>query len=279
MTKNIYLMLMLAIVAASCGSSDVPHQGGVQSILFTGKNQNQPLIVGLGGSEGGNAWATDRWKKTRDMFIDSGYAVLAIGYFDAEGAPDQLDRIALEDIHDAITKALENSMIAKGRVALIGGSKGAELALLLASYYPDISCVVSIVGSHAAFPALTLGASTSSWTYHGEEVPYVPATWSSVPSMIKGDLRSAFEIMMEDTVAVNKALIKVENINGPILCVSASLDEMWPSKEMSDAVMKRLEANNIPYARKHIVAEGKHTESLDHFPDILEFLIEHYPLQ
>jgi pimeloyl-ACP methyl ester carboxylesterase len=159
---------------------------------------------------------------------------------------------------------------------LIGGSKGAELALLLGSHYDDISCVVSMVGSHASFPALTFGANTSSWTFNDKDVPYVPAPWASVPSMITGDLREAFEIMLEDTAAVRKALIKVEKIQGPILCMSASEDEMWPSKEMSDLVMKRLEDHQFPYVHKHIVIEGGHNEPLDEFDQIIAFLRQHY---
>lgn len=276
MKKIIIALLTLCLMA--CTNPDIP-EGGVQSILFVGEAEAQPLVVGLGGSEGGNAWATDRWKPVRDKFIDKGYAFLAVGYFGVEGAPEQLDRISLDKIHDAILQAASgNSKVTPGKIALIGGSKGAELALIMASYYSDISCVISIVGSHAAFPALTLSASTSSWTYNGNEVPYVPASWSSVPSIIKGNLRSAFEIMMEDTTAVNKALIKVENIHGPVLCVSAREDEMWPSAEMSTLVMKRLDAHKFPYVHEHIIVEGGHMEPLDEFDRMLAFLNRNYPV-
>lgn len=276
MQKLLWISITCVFIACSAGHEE---KKGVQSILFTGDGENQPIIVGFGGSEGGNAWATDLWKPIRDKFIDKGYAFLAIGYFGAEGTPSQLDRISLNEIYDAIIKAKQNLKVSDQGIALIGGSKGGELALLLGSYFPDVTCVVSLVGSHAAFPALTFGASTSSWTYNGEEVPYVPATWSSVPSMLKNDLRKAFEIMMEDSAAVSKALIKVENIQGPVLCISANKDEMWPSTEMSHAVMKRLDNNNFPFAHQHIIAEGGHNESLDHFDDVLAFILEHYPIE
>lgn len=35
-----------------------------ESLLYLGESENQPLVVGLGGSEGGNAWASDHWKTT-----------------------------------------------------------------------------------------------------------------------------------------------------------------------------------------------------------------------
>jgi dienelactone hydrolase len=276
MRKNRCMALLIGLTVG-CTAPEAP-QGGVQSVLFTGKGTNQPLVVGFGGSEGGNAWATPRWKKTRDLFVDSGYAFLAIGYFGMEGTPAELDRIALEGIHQAIVNAQQNPAVAPNRVALIGGSKGAELALLMGSIYPDVSCVVSMVGSHAVFPALTIGASTSSWTYKGEEVSYVPATWRSLLPALTGNLRRSFELMMEDSAAVERALIPVEKIHGPVLCVSASADEMWPSTEMSTAVMQRLEASQFQYAHQHIIVPGGHNEPLDTFPDILTFLLEHYPV-
>jgi uncharacterized protein len=220
---------------------------------------------------------TERWKPIRDKFIHEGYAFLAVGYFGMEGTPEELDRISLEKIHDEIKQALQHNQVSDDGIALIGGSKGAELALLLGSKYSDINCVVSIVGSHAVFPGLTFGANTSSWLYNNEEVPYVPARWASVPSMITGNLREAFEIMLEDTAAVSKALIKVENIRGVVLCMSANQDEMWPSTEMSTLVMKRLEDHNFPYTHEHIVVEGGHMEPLDEFDQIITFIKTNYP--
>lgn len=270
------LGLIFLVALFSCGS-DSESDSGVDTELFVGPGNNQPLIVGLGGSEGGNAWASSRWKAQRDKFITEGYAFLALGYFDAPGAPENLDRISLDKVHQAIKTAMEHLQISNQKVALIGGSKGAELALVLASHYPDISCVVSIVGSNAAFPALTFGASTSSWTYQGNEVPYVPATWSTVPSLLKGNLRKSFEIMMEDTTAVRKALIEVEKIQGPIFCLSATRDEMWPSKEMSDAMMSRLREKNFNFPYEHVSIEGGHTEPLKHFDKVMDFLAKNFP--
>lgn len=273
--KKLCVVAMIAIVSA-CGNNAPENQGKVQSILFVGEDENQPLVVGLAGGEGGNAWASGRWKPTRDKFINAGYAFLALGYFGAEGTPEQLDRISIEAVHQAIVDATKNPKIDGNRIAVIGGSKGAELALLMASHFNDINCVVAMVPGHCAFPALTLGASTSSWTYQGKEVPFVPAPWAAVPSMIRHDLRSAFEIMLKDKEAVEKALIKVENINGPILLVSAKKDEMWPSTEMSNEVVKRLEAKNFRYAYEHIVDDGGHMEVLDYFDNILAFLEKNF---
>ena len=51
------------------------NHGKVHTKLYLGESQNQPLIVGFAGGEGGNAWESDRWKPTRDKFINKGYAL------------------------------------------------------------------------------------------------------------------------------------------------------------------------------------------------------------
>ena len=249
---------------------------GVNSQLFVGESDKQTLIVGLGGSEGGNPWASNYWKPTRDEFIKKGYAFLALGYFAAKGAPDTLDRISLEKVHNAIIEATKNPKIDKSKIAVIGGSKGGELALLLASHFDDITCVVAIVPCHVAFPGLTSHLSTSSWTYQGKEVPYVPVSEETVPALIKRDLRLAFDTMLKDTVAVEKALIKVEEINGSVLLLSATKDEMWGSAPMSEAIIARLKAKHFSHYYEHIAIEGGHIEPLKHFDKIFEFLAKHF---
>lgn len=264
-----YLFLELYTPALS------ENHGSVQAELFHGEGNDQPLVVGFGGGEGGNAWASNRWRETRERFIEEGYAFLAIGYFGADPTPPMLDRIALDAVHDSILQAAGNPRVDPQRIALIGGSKGAELALNLASRYPDIGAVVAIVPSHVSFPATDLFAATSSWTFHGEEVPWVPMRWSAVPAVARRDLHTAFSVMLEDEEAVAAAEIAVERINGPILLMSATRDEMWPSTEMSETMMRRLEESDFPHQYEHLAIEGGHAEPLDHFDRVFAFLDEH----
>lgn len=248
----------------------------VESKLYLGNGKNQPLIVGLGGSEGGNAWTSDYWKKTRDQFIEKGYAFLAIGYFKAKGTPDTLNKISIESVHNAIVLATKNANINKKKIAIVGGSRGGDLALLLGSYYRDIKCVVAIVPSHVAFPGHTNHFSTSAWTFNNKELPFVPVNDEAVPFLMKHDLRGTFTAMLKDSIAEEKALIKVEKINGPILLLSATKDDHIPSVEMCDKIIERLKANKFKDANKHIVIEGGHGEPLKHFDLVFKFLEENF---
>lgn len=252
---------------------------GINSILYLGEGKGQPLIVGLGGSEGGNAWASDRWKITRDRFLEQGYAFLALGYFGSTGTADTLNRISLELVHDAIMEACKNPLINGHKIAIIGGSRGGDLALLLGSYYSDISCVVALVPGHVAFPGHTMHFSTSCWTWKGKELPFVPVNEASVPYLINGDLRKTFEVMLTDSVAEQAAAINVERINGPVLFLSATEDEVTPSTPSCEKMMRRLKQNGFRHEAKHLVIEGRHAEPLKHFKKVFDFIEKHVPVK
>ncbi|MEJ0106609.1 MAG: acyl-CoA thioester hydrolase/BAAT C-terminal domain-containing protein [Bacteroidota bacterium] len=257
-----FLIFLLICTSCYCFSQDTLKISNAEAILYTGKGKQQPLVVGLGGSEGGNAWASDYWKSTREQFLEKGYAFLAIGYFGAKGTPKILDKIALEDVHNAIAEAIKNPAINKNKIAIVGGSRGADLALLLGSYYNDISCVVGIVPSHAVFPGHTQEFNSSCWTFQGKELPFIPVNEEAVPFLMKRDLRGAFEAMLKDSVAEKKSLIKVERINGPILLLSATKDEICPSTPMSEKMITRLQTNQFKYHYQHIAIEGGHCRTI-----------------
>lgn len=274
--RSTVCILIIILASANTFSQVKLNTPDTDSQLYLGKGKKQPLIVGLGGSEGGNAWTSDHWKNTRDQFLEKGYAFLALGYFGAEGTPQQLEKIALEDVHNAIVEAVKNPLIDKSRIAIVGGSRGGDLALLLASYFSDIKCVVAIVPSHVSFPGNTNHLSTSSWTFNGKELPFVPVNDEAVPFLMEHKLRETFEAMLKDTAAEEKALIPVEKINAPILFLSATRDEIAPTQPMCDKMEARLKASKFKYHHEHIAIEGSHAEPLKHFDLVFKFLAENF---
>ncbi len=253
--------------------------GKVQTRLYLGESENQPLIVGFGGSEGGNAWDSDFWKPTRDKFLAKGYAFLAIGYFGTKETPQSLDRISLNAIHDAIIEISKNPKINAQRIAIIGGSKGGELVLNLASYFNDIDAVVAMSASHVSFAGLTMMSNTSSWTLNDKEVAFAPTPYSAVPAMISGDHLEAYRLILVDRDAERRALIPVERINGSILLLSPTNDESWPSREMSNKIVERLKSKGFKNYFDHIVVEGGHTEPAKHFDLVFDFLEKTFPVE
>ncbi|MBY0573445.1 MAG: hypothetical protein K2P84_07165 [Undibacterium sp.] len=273
MSANLVVASAVKGELAESATKPLPERHGkVSSQLFVGTTKNQPLIVGLGGSEGGNPWASNFWKAQREKFLAQGYAFLALGYFGTKDSPAQLDRISLEAVHEAVMNATKDPLINGRCIALIGGSKGAELALTLASFYKEYGAVIAIVPASAVFPALTMTMDTSSLSYQGKELTYVPFTPDAYPALMKRDLRAAFSILMENKPAMAEAAIKVENIQAPLLFLSAKTDEMWPSTEMSEQMVQRLKEKKFPYANQHVAVEGGHAAPLKHFDVVEKFL-------
>ena len=50
---------------------------------------------------------------------------------------------------------------------------------------------------------------------------------------------------LRDARAVERATIPVENIRGPVLLVSGADDQMWPSSDLADIAMRRLESKEL----------------------------------
>ena len=106
----------------------------------------------------------------------------------------------------------------------------------------------------------------------GEPLPFVPVPSSAVPALVKGDLRGAWERMLEDEEAVDRAAIPVERINGPILLLSATRDEFWPSSELSESIIERLRKHDFRHRHEHVPIEGGHTAPQQHGKLVEDFL-------
>ncbi|AIM59791.1 alpha/beta hydrolase family protein [Cellulophaga lytica] len=284
-TKRILLILTLALISGIVYIfTYIPNlskqHGVVETLLYLGDSENQPLIVAFGGAEGGIDWHRNHMKSKRDSLIQKGYAILAIGYFNSEGTPKNLDRISLDAISDTIINiAKKNSKINESKIALIGGSRGGELVLNLASRFDHFNAVIAMSTSNVSFPAITWSANTSSWTFKGKDVPYVPAPLKTISPALKGDLFTAHKMMLEDKKALKKAEIEVENINGAILILSGKTDDQWPASEMSDQLIQRLKNKKFKHYNKHIAIDGAHIAPLEHFNLVYDFLDKHLPTE
>jgi pimeloyl-ACP methyl ester carboxylesterase len=203
------------------------NHGKVDAQLFVGASENQPLVVAFGGSQGGNTWTEDYWTVIRTKFLEKGYAVLSIAYFNTENTPETLDRISLNAIYDTIRRISKHPKIDENKIALLGSSRGAELILNLASRYKEINAVVALVPSHVTFASGTITSNTSAWTFNGTELGFAKIPFRAIVPAIRGESMRLFEMAFEEENTAN-AIIPVEEINGPILLLSAKDDALWP---------------------------------------------------
>lgn len=222
----------------------------------------RPAVVVLGGSGGGLREEGAR------AFAGEGFAALALAYFGVKPLPEELVEIPLEYFGRAFSWLEEQPEVDAGRIAVVGGSKGGELALLLGATYPeDVKAVVGYVPSGLAWQGISfsprglLAGPKSSWTLRGKPVPFLPFAaprFSEIPSLVgfvlgkPAVLAPIYERALDDEDAVKRAAIPVERIRGPVLLVSGADDRLWPSSRLSEMVIERLEAHGHPYPHEHL---------------------------
>lgn len=248
-----------------------PRHGQVDVVLDAPDGAPRPLIVGLGGAEGGNSWQLRRWTAQRQRFIDQGYAFLSLGYFGTPTTPETLDRIALDGVRRAIRDAQSAPSVADDCVILIGGSKGAELALALASHDASIDVVVAMAPSDTVFPAHTDAMTTSSWSLDGQPLPFAPMPWAATWDLLRGDIGAVMERILAQPEA-EAARIPVERMRAALFLLSSRGDEMWPATRMAERIMARLDAMPDAPAHEHLAVAGGHTAVVEHLDAVEDFL-------
>jgi dienelactone hydrolase len=195
------------------------------------------------------------------------------------GLSPQLTDVPLEYFRTAIDWLLAQPEVSTARPAVVGASKGAELALLLASIYEDIGAALSIVGSGLVFMGIgrsPLAFRHSSWSKDAKSVPFVPARFSprTIREFVKRGplrLRVFYEEAMRNSLAVESATIPTERIKSPVLCISSADDQLWPSSVLSDIACRRMASAPGAGPVEHVTFESAgHAISLPYMPAVTE---------
>jgi pimeloyl-ACP methyl ester carboxylesterase len=214
-----------------------------------------PAVVALSGSGGGvPSW----WG---NLLAPHGIAVLAAAYFGIESLPSTVCEIPVETVEAAGEWLRRRPEVRGGRVGLVGGSKGAELALLAAATFPDLFGPVAAIApqSVAWFGFDPTGQDTtvstrSSWTVDGHPVPFVRPVPGVEFERTELGLRSVgiYAAALEQDDAVAAAAIPVERAAGPLLLLSGGQDAACPSTLMAHAIHERMTAHGRSADVRHL---------------------------
>jgi len=225
---------------------------GLVGTLFVPENaSNVPAIIDLTGSGGGMS-------ETRAALLAShGYASLALAYFGHESLPKTLTNIPLEYFKKAIEYLQHQNEVDPVKIAIIGGSRGGELALLLGATYSEIRCVIGYVPSIYRCP----GTEGPAWILNDKPLPFISSSGDEKAmaeiqkSIASGEAASFLPMFMSiinDPNAIKGTEIPIENINGDILLISGQDDQLWPSSIMAEMAMERLKSNEFKHSYKHL---------------------------
>ncbi len=233
---------------------------GFHGELFRPAQDNYPgkALICFGGSDGKFELA----RKLAAVFQGRGLTTLALAYVMEEGLPDRFYRVPIDTLEAAAKRLHE---MGYEKVGLWGISKGAELALTAGSLLPGVvNAVVAVAPMSTVCQGFAKGKGIelmpgSSWSFHGLEVPYTPFGYEKTPyGPILWKSLKAREVTMFDLYLpmvrhpVPEAVIRVENITGPILLISSKLDTMWPSEPAAEEIMNRLRGKDFSYSYRHL---------------------------
>lgn len=228
---------------------------GVTGLFARGRGAGrQPAIIVVGGSEGG--LDTARW--AAPLLASEGYSVLGLGYFRG-GEPGltalqpNLEHIPLEMLEAARRWLADQPGVDVSRIAVIGVSKGAELALLAGATFPWVTAVGAFAPSHVVWEGIPPDdeadrSAGSSWTYRGRPLPFV--RWSKAAERRGDQARAAsgssrltevhLESLAEYAGDVDAAAIPIERSRAAIFIAAGSDDAMWPSAYAAERLRERL---------------------------------------
>lgn len=176
-----------------------------------------PAVLLLGGAEGGFSGDV-----TASLLASHGYRTLQLAYFGLKGLPPTLARIQLEYFETALRWLGAQPGVLSGHVVALGGSRGGELALMLATRFPEmVTAVAAYAPSSVVNPAPD--CISAAWIFTGRPIPHVDCDEFGVAKPRKKP----------------EAVIPVEKIRGPIFLVAGGADSVLPSESYATAIRER----------------------------------------
>jgi pimeloyl-ACP methyl ester carboxylesterase len=234
---------------------------------------NKAAMVLIGGGQWGNYWGK--------QLAQRGFVGLSLAYTGNKGLPTLPEEIPLEYFERAINWLREQTEVNPEKIVVMGASRNAELALIIASTFPElVSGVVAYAPSSVSWSNTVLPYNSDeikpSWTYKGKDIPYVPMDKIQGSDSALLNTLVYWQKGLDKTESVNKAIIKVERIEGPILLLSGEDDKVWPSSQMADMLEKRIKEGkfkhrfeNVKYENAgHLISSNPESSSDERFGEI-----------
>jgi dienelactone hydrolase len=249
---------------------------GLKGTLFSpSSHKKYPGVILLSGSNGGSV----HWLAKAIAY--HGFSVLDLPYFKYPDLPKDLINIPIEYFQKAIQWLKDQKTVKKGKIGLIGGSRGGELALLLGSMFDEFKVIVGWVPAAHLWQGENYEKLVPTWTYQGKPLPYIGEEFSKdeLKKFYSGQMTSFRGYFLNtlknlDPSLIDAATIPVEKIKAPVLLISGKDDQTWPSFKFSNMIMERLKKHNFKYEYCHFAAEN--AGHMVFLPDFITATYRHF---
>ncbi len=243
----------------------------VHGYLTPPKSKKKNMFPAVVLVHGGPFEVRDSWVFERDvqMLASQGYLVIQINFrgssgrglsFIQSGFGHWQDDIQ-QDLKDGLDFLIDNSIVDKNRVCIVGSSFGGYSALQSSLLFPEsYKCAVAVAGVY----------DLESLYKHDMEskIPLIRRFWRRTIGKDKSNLKKYSPI------------INLEKLNTPILLVHGGRDERVPVEQMEDLVDRLDELNKI-YQEIEFEDEGHGIYSEDnrltYYTQLIKFLNKYNP--
>lgn len=172
------------------------------------------------------------------LLAQHGAAALSFRWFGGGSGPAGLCEVPLETFGPALDELAELS----DHLVVVGASKGAEAALLLAADDPRIRTVFALAPTSVVWESVT-PPGRSSWTRDGAPLPFVRYDPTWVPQESPPAFRGLYERSLR--AADPAARIPVERIGADVVLAAGGDDQVWPSETFARAIEQTRTAHGL----------------------------------
>ncbi|MDX6365584.1 MAG: uncharacterized protein QOK30_660 [Nocardioidaceae bacterium] len=179
------------------------------------------------------------------FFASHGAHGMALRWFGGVDQAPGICEIPLEVFVRALDRLSEEPV---DTLAVVGLSKGAEAALLLACVDRRVGLTVAISPPSVVWANVGPGPDgqvtpyRSSWTWRGEPLPFVPYDDDWEPPETAGPVAYSTlyrRSLARDAAVAEAAAIPIEEAEGDLVLVAGRGDRLWPSAESAQALAER----------------------------------------
>ncbi|MBN3324741.1 ACOT2 thioesterase, partial [Atractosteus spatula] len=185
-----------------------------------------PGVIDLGGTAGGLL------EHRGCLLANHGFATMVLAYFGFEDLPQYMVEFHLEYFEEALRYLQALPQVRANSIGVLGNSKGADLALSMASFLSGISAVVSVSGCNANF--------MSQLHYKGTTLPALMFSSEKIKVDQASGIWNLFEGYEDPCDPGCQALVPIERATARFLFIVGENDQLWNASLYASEAAKRL---------------------------------------